>query len=241
MSRTGRHPTASPDTRLGLRYSGQPGRRRPGPHRRCRRGGQGSGERVRGLRRRARAGSGRPCGHPVPVLGRGEENVGATVVGVVDALHPGVGDEDARHLVVGDVSEQPVDTATPTGGEEVAVRAECRVRIVFHQQALPIPGDGLRWWNLRFGSPEWCDHIHVRTIEQLVEGDVVTLQDDGLLALVLRVPLRSRQAVKTCPDIPVRAPELVPNRRTTGPTLLPQRRQIRLPDSGHPSHSSSRT
>jgi hypothetical protein len=27
--------------------------------------------------------------HPVPFLGRGEEDVGATVVGVVDALHSG--------------------------------------------------------------------------------------------------------------------------------------------------------
>ncbi|MER5950185.1 hypothetical protein ABT127_29445 [Streptomyces sp. NPDC001904] len=31
-----------------------------------------------------------PIAHPVPFLGRGEENVGATVVGVVDGLHPGV-------------------------------------------------------------------------------------------------------------------------------------------------------
>ncbi|MFE4800503.1 hypothetical protein ACFRFL_37200 [Streptomyces sp. NPDC056708] len=65
----------------------------------------------------------------------------------MDALHPGVGDEDARHLVVGDVSEQLVDAATlpgPAGGEEVAVRAELRVGIVLHEQALPIPGDGLR-------------------------------------------------------------------------------------------------
>ncbi|MFD3505217.1 hypothetical protein ACFWWT_35820 [Streptomyces sp. NPDC058676] len=55
--------------------------------------------------------------HPVPFLGRGKEDVGATVVGVVDALHPGVGDEDARHLVIGDVSEQLVDAATPPGLE----------------------------------------------------------------------------------------------------------------------------
>ncbi|WP_302828528.1 hypothetical protein [Streptomyces sp. BV286] len=27
--------------------------------------------------------------HPVPFLGRGKEDVGATVVGVVDALYPG--------------------------------------------------------------------------------------------------------------------------------------------------------
>jgi hypothetical protein len=48
---------------------------------------------------------------------------------VVDALHAGVGDEDSRHLVVGDVSKQVVDAATPpgpAGGEEVAVRAELR-------------------------------------------------------------------------------------------------------------------
>ncbi|MFE7245634.1 hypothetical protein [Streptomyces sp. NPDC057582] len=66
---------------------------------------------------------------------------------MADALHPGVGDEDSRHLVVGDVSEQLVDAATPpgpTGGEEVAVGAELRVGIVLHQQALPIPRDGLR-------------------------------------------------------------------------------------------------
>ncbi|MFJ8050008.1 hypothetical protein [Streptomyces luteogriseus] len=65
---------------------------------------------------------------------------------MVDALHPGVGDEDARHLVIGDVSEQLVDAATPpglAGGKKVAVRAELRVRIVLHQQALPIPRDGL--------------------------------------------------------------------------------------------------
>ncbi|MCX5254917.1 hypothetical protein OOK27_12170 [Streptomyces canus] len=43
-----------------------------------------------------------PIAHPVPFLGPGEEDIGATVVGVVDALHAGVGDEDARHLVVGD-------------------------------------------------------------------------------------------------------------------------------------------
>ena len=103
-----------------------------------------------------------PIAHPVPFLGRGEENVSATVVGVVDAQKPGVGDEDARHLVVGDVSEQIVDATTPpgpAGDEEVAVRAERRVRIVLHQQALPIPGDGLRGWNLRFGRPERGDHM----------------------------------------------------------------------------------
>jgi hypothetical protein len=96
--------------------------------------------------------------------------------------HTDVGDEDAPHLVVGDVSEQLVDAATlpgPARGEEVAVRAECRVRIVFHQQALPLPGDGLRGWNLPFGRPERCDHLQVRTSEQLVEDGVVTLQDDG--------------------------------------------------------------
>ena len=32
---------------------------------------------------------GMPIAHPVPFLRRGEEDVGATVVGVVDALHPG--------------------------------------------------------------------------------------------------------------------------------------------------------
>lgn len=48
---------------------------------------------------------GMPIAHLVPFLRRGEEDVGATVVGVVDALHAGVGDEDSRHLVVGDVSE----------------------------------------------------------------------------------------------------------------------------------------
>jgi hypothetical protein len=88
-----------------------------------------------------------PIAHLVPFLRRGEEDVGVTVVGVVDALHPGVGDEDSRHLVVGDVSEQLVDAATPPGpadGEEVAVRTELRVRIVLHQQTLPIPRDGLR-------------------------------------------------------------------------------------------------
>jgi hypothetical protein len=87
-----------------------------------------------------------PIAHLVPFLGRGEEDVCATVVGVVDALHPGVGDEDSRHLVVGDVSEQLVDAATPpgsAGGEEVAVCAESRIRIVLHQQTLPIPRGGL--------------------------------------------------------------------------------------------------
>ncbi|MFC9292441.1 hypothetical protein, partial [Streptomyces sp. NPDC057052] len=54
-----------------------------------------------------------PIAHPVTFLGHGEEDVGATAVGVVDAPHPGVGDEDSRHLAVGDVSEQPVDAATP--------------------------------------------------------------------------------------------------------------------------------
>lgn len=38
--------------------------------------------------------TGKPVGmaiaHPVPLVGRSEEDVGATVVGVVDALHPGV-------------------------------------------------------------------------------------------------------------------------------------------------------
>ncbi|MFE4830777.1 hypothetical protein [Streptomyces sp. NPDC056672] len=74
-----------------------------------------------------------PIAQTVPFLGRGEEDVGATVVGVVDALHAGVGDEDSRHLVVGDVSDQLVDTATPPGpadGEAVTVRAELRIRIV---------------------------------------------------------------------------------------------------------------
>ncbi|MFJ8393550.1 Scr1 family TA system antitoxin-like transcriptional regulator [Streptomyces sp. NPDC094144] len=73
---------------------------------------------------------GTPIAHPVPFLGRGVEDVGATVVGVVDALHPGVGDEDARHLVVGDVSEQVVDAATapgPAGDEEVDARASARL------------------------------------------------------------------------------------------------------------------
>lgn len=87
---------------------------------------------------------GMPIAHPVPFLGR-EEDIGATVVGVVDALHPGVGDEDSRHLVVGDVSEQLVDAATPpgpAGGEEVAVRAELRLRIVLHQQTLPRSSGG---------------------------------------------------------------------------------------------------
>ncbi|MFE4823739.1 hypothetical protein ACFRFU_46730 [Streptomyces sp. NPDC056704] len=130
--------------------------------------------------------------HPVPFLERGEEDVGATVVGVVDALHPAVSDEDSRHLVVGSVSEQLVDAATPpgsAGGEKVAVRAELRVRIVLYQQTLPIPRNGLEWRNLGFGRPERSDHIHVRTSEQLIEDGVVMLQDNGVLALVLRVPL----------------------------------------------------
>jgi hypothetical protein len=68
-----------------------------------------------------------------------------TVVGVVDALHANVGDEDSRHLVVGGIPEQVVDAAAlpgPACGEEVAVRAELRVGIVRHQQALPIPRSG---------------------------------------------------------------------------------------------------
>lgn len=88
---------------------------------------------------------GMPIAHPVPFLGRGEEDVGATVVGLVDALHPGVGDEDARHLVVGDVSEQLVDAATPpglAGGEEVAVGAELRVGIVLPSRLCQYPVTG---------------------------------------------------------------------------------------------------
>ncbi|MDQ1064966.1 hypothetical protein QFZ32_000405 [Streptomyces canus] len=86
-----------------------------------------------------------PIAHPVPFLGRGEEDVGATIVGMVDALHAGVGDEDSRHPVVGDFSERLVDAAAlpgPADGEEVAVRTELRVRVVPHQEALPIPRDG---------------------------------------------------------------------------------------------------
>lgn len=53
---------------------------------------------------------GKPVGMPtaqlVPLAGRGKEDVGATVVGVVDALHAGVGDEDSRHLVVGGIPKQ---------------------------------------------------------------------------------------------------------------------------------------
>ncbi|MFI0091826.1 hypothetical protein ACH4OZ_37270 [Streptomyces bobili] len=88
-----------------------------------------------------------PIAHPIAFFGCGEEDVGTTVVGVVDALHAGVGNEDSRHLVVGGISEQVVDAAAlpgPVCGEEVAVRAERRVRIVLNQQALPIPGDSLR-------------------------------------------------------------------------------------------------
>lgn len=65
-----------------------------------------------------------PIAQLVPLAGRGKEDVGATVVGVVDALHAGVGDEDSRHLVVGGIPEQAVDAAAlpgPTGGKEVAV------------------------------------------------------------------------------------------------------------------------
>jgi hypothetical protein len=65
-----------------------------------------------------------PIAHLVPLVGCDQEDVGATVVGVVDALHAGVGDEDSGHLVVGGISEQVVDAAAlpgPAGGEEVAV------------------------------------------------------------------------------------------------------------------------
>lgn len=52
--------------------------------------------------------SGKPDGvsvaHPVPLLGRGQEDIGAAVVGMVDAPHQDVGDEDAGHLVIGDVA-----------------------------------------------------------------------------------------------------------------------------------------
>ncbi|MFJ8691932.1 YrhB domain-containing protein [Streptomyces roseolilacinus] len=53
-----------------------------------------------------------------------------------------------------------VSVKTGEGGEEVAVGAELRVGFVLHQQALPVPGDGLVWRNLRFGRPERCDHTH---------------------------------------------------------------------------------
>ncbi|MBU8547445.1 hypothetical protein ACIGKG_35125 [Streptomyces rochei] len=82
-----------------------------------------------------------PIAHLVPLVGRGEKDVGTTVVGVVDALHAGVGDEDSGHLVVSGISEQVVDAAALPGSagcEEVAVGAELRVGIVHHQQALPI-------------------------------------------------------------------------------------------------------
>jgi hypothetical protein len=98
-----------------------------------------------------------PIVHPVPFLGRGEEDVGATVVGVVDVLHPGVGDEDSRHLVIiGDVTEQLVDAATSprsTGGEEVTVGAKLRLRIVLHEQALPVTSVGLERRDLGFSRP----------------------------------------------------------------------------------------
>lgn len=92
-----------------------------------------------------------PIAHSVPFLGRGEEDVGATVVGVVDALHQAVGDEDPCHLVVGSVSEQLVDAAVlprQLGGEEVTVRAELWLWIVLHQQALPIACVWFEQWDL---------------------------------------------------------------------------------------------
>lgn len=119
--------------------------------------------------------TGKPVGMPiaqlVPLAGRGKEDVGATVVGVVDALHAGVGDEGSRHLVVGGTPEQAVDAAAlpgPTGGEEVAVRAELGVGVVLHQQALPIARSGSHRRNIGFGRPERSDDIrpHQRTIRR---------------------------------------------------------------------------
>lgn len=60
---------------------------------------------------------------------------------MVDASHLRVGDEDPRHLVVSDVTEQLVEAAIsprPADDEEVAVGAELRVRIALHQQAVPV-------------------------------------------------------------------------------------------------------
>jgi hypothetical protein len=83
------------------------------------------------------------------------------------------------------------------------------------------------------------EDVDVRASERFIEDGVVTLQDYRVLVLVLRIPLRLRQAVKTNPDIPIRVAELVPDRRTTGPTLPPQLRQICLPVFRRPPYSSS--
>ncbi|MFB7570255.1 hypothetical protein [Streptomyces sp. NPDC056165] len=45
-----------------------------------------------------------PVAEPVPFGRSGEEDVGTAVIGMVNALHPDVCDEDVRHLVICDVA-----------------------------------------------------------------------------------------------------------------------------------------
>lgn len=156
---------------------------------------------------------GMPIARPIPFPGRSKEDIGAAVVGVVDASHLGVGDEDSRHLVVSDVTERLVEAAISpgsAGGEEVAVGTELRVWIVLHQQGLPVAIAWLGWRNLGFGRPNRGDHVDIPTGEQLIKDGVVPLQDDAVFAFNLCVSLRLRQAVEAHPEIPVRVAELVP-------------------------------
>lgn len=83
--------------------------RRPSrPPRRGSRAYQGTGRSVM-LMSKARRTTGKPVGMPlacqISLLGRGEEDVSAPVIGIVDALHLSVGDENSRHLVVSNLTE----------------------------------------------------------------------------------------------------------------------------------------
>lgn len=116
-----------------------------------------------------------PIAKPVPFRRTGEEDVGASVVRVVNAFHPDVGNEDVRHLVVGDLTQQAVDAATLPGvavGEEVVVGAELWIGVVRNQQGLPIARVRRVSRDIGFGRPNRTDHVHVRTSEQLVQHGV---------------------------------------------------------------------